>query len=114
MSAVAILGAIAFLDALFNYFWTGNGIHGTEGALLVVISTFLLALAAGLIAARWLSGWLRGLFEVLIALDLVGTGCAAYLLDAWILLGLVILAAIAWLVHILRPTPHLAPTRLAQ
>jgi hypothetical protein len=51
MSAVAILGAIAFLDALFNYFWTGNGIHGTEGALLVVISTFLLALAAGLIAA---------------------------------------------------------------
>jgi len=108
--AVAILGFLAFLDSLFNYFWTGNGIHGTEGALLVVISTFLLCVAAVLIAARWIKGWVGGLFEALIALDLLGTAFAAYLLEAWILLALVSLSAIAWLVHIFRPSPRLAPT----
>lgn len=110
MAAVAVLGALAFLDSLFNYFSPGNGIHGTEGALLVMVSTLLLTIAALLIASRRIGGWVRGLFEVLIALDLLGTALAAYLLEAWILLALVILAAIAWLLHIFRPTPRPAPT----
>ena len=32
--AVLSLSALALLDAIFNYFWTGNGIHGTEGPRL--------------------------------------------------------------------------------
>jgi hypothetical protein len=88
---------LAFLEALFEYFWTGNGIHGTEGALLVIISTLLMAIAAALIGTRVVHGWLRTLLSVLLVLDFLGTGLAAYLLEAWILLGLDVLAAIAWL-----------------
>ena len=46
---------------------------------------------------------------VLLVLDLIGTGLAAYLLDAWILLGLDIVAAIAWLATVVAaPTPSTA------
>ena len=38
-----------------------------------------------------------------LALDFIGTGLAAYLLDAWILLGLDVLAAIAWLATFATP-----------
>jgi hypothetical protein len=95
--ATVLFSVLAFLDAVFNYFWTGNGIHGTEGALLVVVSTLLMAIAAWLTGAHIVHGWLRVLLVVLLVLDFIGTGFAAYLLDAWILLGLDVLAAIAWL-----------------
>ncbi len=103
MTLVGLFSFLALVDSLFNYFWTGNGIHGSEGALLVIVATLLMMLAAGLIAARWISGWLRGLFEFLILLDFLGTALAAYFLEAWILLALVILAFIAWIAHFARP-----------
>jgi hypothetical protein len=109
MSAVAVLSALAVFDSLFNYFWSGNGIHGTEGALLVVISTFLMLIAAVLIAARWIRGGLRAVFDVLIVLDFAGTILAGWLLEAWILVALVVLAALAWLIHLFRPTPRPVP-----
>ena len=103
MTLVGLFSFLALVDSLFNYFWTGNGIHGSEGALLVIVSTLLTMLAAGLIVTRWVRGWLRGLFEVLLALDFVGTALAAYLLEAWVLLAFVIIAALAWIVHLIRP-----------
>ena len=107
--AVVLISALAFADAVFNYFWTANGIHGTEGALLVVVSTALLAGASWLVGAHVVSGWLRTLLMVLLVLDLIGTALAAYLLDAWILLGLDIVAAIAWLATVFAaPTPSTA------
>lgn len=109
MTAVAALAVLAFLDSLFNYLWTGNGIHGSEGALLVVVSTFLMLVAAVLIAARWVRGGLRTLFEILIALDFLGTASAAWLLEAWILFAVVILAALAWVVHLFRQSPRPVP-----
>ena len=106
MTAVWGLSLLALLDSLFNYFWTGNGIHGSEGALLVVVSTLLLVLAVGVVLNRWGPGWLRLILEILTVLDFLGTGLAAYFLEAWILLALVVLAAIAWLIHVLRPAPR--------
>lgn len=104
MTAVFLLSLLALVDSLFNYFWVKNGIHGTEGALLVVVSSLLMAIAAGLIVNRWVQGWVRGLFEVLICLDFIGTAVAAYFLEAWILLAVVILAFIGWLAHLFRPS----------
>ena len=101
--AVVLFSVLGFVDAVFNYFWTGNGIHGTEGALLVVVSTLLMIVAAVLISRRVVHGWLRTVFAVLLALDFIGTGLAAYLLEAWILLGLDVLAAIAWLATFAAP-----------
>ena len=103
MQLVALVGLLALFVSLFNYFWIGNGIHGSEGALLVVVSTLLLALAAGVIAVGWIGGGLRSLLETLIALDFLGTSVAAYFLQAWVLLGLIVLAFVAWVVHVVRP-----------
>lgn len=106
---VALLALLAFLDSIFNYFWTGNGIHGSEGALLVVVSTFLMGAAAVLIGTRRVGSWVRTLFEILLFLDFVGTAAAAYLLEAWILLALVVLAFVAWIAHLVRPSRRLTP-----
>jgi hypothetical protein len=100
------LSLLALVDSLFNYFWTGNGIHGSEGALLVIVSTLLLVLAVGVVLNRWGPRWLSVILEVLIVFDFLGTGLAAYFLEAWILLALIALAFIAWLVHALRPAPR--------
>jgi len=101
--AVVLISVLAFADALFNYFWTGNGIHGTEGALLVVVSTLLMAVAAWLTGAHIVHGWLRTLLVALLVLDFIGTGLAAYLLEAWILLALDIAAIVAWFATLAAP-----------
>jgi len=101
--AVVLISVLAFADALFNYFWTGNGIHGTEGALLVVVSTLLMGVAAWLTGAHIVHGWLRTLLVALLVLDFIGTGLAAYLLEAWILLALDIAATVAWLATLAAP-----------
>lgn len=103
------LAVLALLDSLFNYVWQGNGIHGTEGALLVVISTLLLAIGGWLVAARWVHGWIRLALDILIFLDLIGTGVAAYFLNAWILLALDVIALLVFLLHVFwRPAPTVA------
>lgn len=79
-----LFSALAFVDALFNYFWTGNGIHGSGGALLVVISTALLVLASCAVVYEAGPRFLRILLEALILLAFLGTAAAAYLLEAWI------------------------------
>ena len=101
--AVVLISVLAFADALFNYFWTGNGIHGTEGALLVVVSTLLMGVAAWLTGAHIVHGWLRTLLVALLVLDFIGTGLAAYLLEAWILLALDIAATVAWFATLAAP-----------
>jgi len=105
MWGVSLLALLALIDSIFNYISTGNGIHGTEGALLVIVSTLLLAIAAGVVAAGWVRGSVRIIVEILIVLDILGTAAAADLLEAWILLALIALAAVAWIVHLVRPAP---------
>ena len=105
MWGVSLLALLALIDSIFNYISTGNGIHGTEGALLVIVSTLLLAIAVGVVAAGWVRGWVRIIVEILIVLDILGTAAAADLLEAWILLALIALAAVAWIVHLVRPAP---------
>lgn len=99
--AASVLGCA---DAIINFFWTGNGIHGTEGAAMVIFTSTLLVLGAMLLTVRGLWGWLRVVVDVLVVIDLLGTGFAAYLLEAWILLGLMAVGLIGWLIHIFAPT----------
>jgi quinoprotein glucose dehydrogenase len=89
------LAVVALVIALTNYFWQGNGIHGTPGALLVVISTALLVVGT-CVVARYPAmhhGWRIALLA-LILVDAVGTCVAAYFLEAWLLLGVTVLAVI--------------------
>ena len=92
------VSVLALAMSTFDLFWTGNGIHGSAGALLVIGSTLLMAIAAAAIAAGLARGPVRSVLAALIVLDILGTGFAAYMLEAWILLGLMFLALIAWLI----------------
>lgn len=87
--------------SVFNYFWTGNGIHGSLGALIVIGSTFLMAVASAAIAAGFANGWVRSVLAALILLDILGTGLAAYMLEAQVLFGFMVVALIAWLFSVL-------------
>jgi hypothetical protein len=106
------LAALAGLAiAAFNYFSSGNGIHGTGGALLVVISSALLWLAA-LALAIWpdLPRWLRGVLLALIVLDIFGTGLAAYMLEADWLLAAMAAVLLGWIIHLVAdPAPRQIP-----
>jgi hypothetical protein len=94
-------GLLGLAISIFDYFWTGNGIHGTEGVVLVICSSALILIAALLFALALLPwGWLRVPLDVLLVLGIIGTAVAGYFLEAWILVGFMVLALIGWLIHI--------------
>ena len=75
-----IAAAAALAISAFDFFWTGNGIHGTAGAGLVVISSALMvAAAAALILAARMS---------------------RPQLEADLLLAAMAAAAVGWIVHL--------------
>ena len=111
---ILLLGAlIGLAEAIFDFFWTGNGIHGTAGVVLVIVSTALMVLAAGALTL-WpaMPRWLRGVLLFLILLDVFGTGVASYMLEAWWLVGAMALALIGWIVHLAAdPAPRVLPVQ---
>jgi hypothetical protein len=109
MAAAAALGLVVSLVA---YLRRGSGVDHTAGALLVIISTVLLAGDAAVLAltAQMRGRW-RGLLIALAILDVVGTGVAAWFLHAWLLLILMVVALVGWIAA-LRPAPR-AGSRLS-
>jgi hypothetical protein len=98
---LVIAAAAGLAIAIFNDVWSGNGIHGTAGALLVVISSALMLASASVLGfARQFSRGLRGILLVLIGLDVLGTGLAAYMLEATWLIGAMGVALIGWILHL--------------
>jgi quinoprotein glucose dehydrogenase len=108
---------IGLVVAVFDYFYSGNGIHGTGGVLLVIGSTLvMLVLACALAYWPAMSRGGRGVLLFLLIVDIAGTALAAYLLLAWWLLAAMVLAFIGWLVDLApdRATRHVpAPALLA-
>ena len=101
---LAVVSLLCLVLTIYNYFSPANGIHGTAGALLVIVSTALMLVASVVIAVRWARPrWVRVLLEVLILLDILGTGFAAYMLESGILLVLMAIALIGWIVHVVAP-----------
>lgn len=97
-----ILSIAAVVAAAFAVFNQGNGIAYSGGAYLVLASSFLFLIAAFVVLL--LSAglrWLRGVLLFLILLDLLGTGLAAYFLEAGALLIVMALAFLAWLFYVL-------------
>lgn len=109
---ILLLGAVIGLaEAVFDYFWTGNGIHGTAGVLLVIVTMALMALAAAALAI-WpaMPRWLRGILLFLILVDIFGSGFASYMLEAWWLVGAMALALVGWIIHLAAdPAPRRVP-----
>jgi quinoprotein glucose dehydrogenase len=97
---LVVAAAVGLAIAIFNYFWRGNGIHGTAGALLVVISSALMVGATCALLFADMGRGLRATLTVLIALDILGTGFAAYLLEANWLAAAIAVALIGWIMHL--------------
>ncbi len=96
----ALLGVAV---AVVNYVTPDNGIAGTPGALLVIVSTVALALVGFALRRRFALGRPGGVLWQAIALFLLaGTALAAWLLEAPVLVALMILAACAWLYIVIR------------
>lgn len=94
---MAVCSAIGLAVSIYNYFQP-DGVGGSGGALLVIVSSALI-LAASFVRRLASQGW-RITLGVLLFLGILGTGFAAYMLEAWLLLGLMALAMIGWLVSI--------------
>jgi hypothetical protein len=92
--AVSVLGLAA---SLVYYFLPEDGINGSLGVAIVIGSTALMMIASAAIAARFARGWFKWVLAVLILLDILGTGFAAYMLDAYVLLGFMAFAFLVWL-----------------
>ncbi len=117
-SWLMILGAAAGLvDALVQFFQPDNGIHGSWGALAVVVLTALI-LGGSLLVGFGLAlrrGW-RGLLMLLLLCGIVGAGVCAWLLETEGLLALMALALLGWAIRLgtkrrpVRPALHLGPT----
>ena len=102
--------AVATALALYNYLARGTGIDHTPGALLVVVSSVLILLGS-LVVALFSSTprWLRVVLAVLLLLGVLGTGLAAYFLEAEVLLGLMVMSLIGWLIHLVGRSRRVQP-----
>lgn len=105
---VAVAGLIAFIVCLVDYFTPHGAIAQAWGTLLVVASTGLMLIAGFLLALIAMPRWLVVLFEVLLILDVLGTGFCAYMLEAPAVLFLMAIALIGWVVHLAIDAPHIA------
>jgi quinoprotein glucose dehydrogenase len=103
---MAASSAAGLLASLIDYFWRGDGIAYTPGALLVIISTGLLLAASLVMATNVVRHWLLSeFFTVATCLDILGTVFAAWLLEAHWLLALMVLSAVGWIIHIAFDAP---------
>jgi uncharacterized membrane protein YhaH (DUF805 family) len=113
--ASSVAGLITAAIAAFD---EGNGIAYSGGAYLVLFSTAVLVVAAlALTLDRGASKWLAIILTILILLDLVGTGIAAYFLETTVLVAFMLVGLVGWLVYLLvdpareRPVPYRAAGR---
>lgn len=93
---------VAVTVAVINAVNTGNGIAFTAGSYLVVATSVLMLFGA--IALIWSVNLPRiaaVLFAILVLLDILGTGFAAWLLQAYVLFGAIVVAGLGWLIYVI-------------
>ena len=104
---LVVLSALGLIASLLYYFLPHTGVDGALGVLIVIVSTALMLAASAALALWALRGAARGVLLALILLDILGTGLAAYMLEADYLLALMALALIAWAFELFaRPRPR--------
>lgn len=105
---IAIAAVVSLVLSLIAYFTPHGAVADSWGALLVVVSSGLLLIAALLIALAQMPVRLVVLFQVLIILDILGTGVCAYFLETYVLLALMVIALIGWALQPLSRSRHIS------
>ncbi|MGE3989538.1 hypothetical protein [Pseudorhodoplanes sp.] len=102
---IVIASVVGLIASSFNYNSADSGIAGTPGALLVIVSTFLL-LFAGFILGRDMGGdGLRTVLAALCFLGILGTGFAGYLLESTTLVAAMALCLFGWVLRLFQRRP---------
>lgn len=102
-ATLIVAGGIgAFAVALYAYLTPLTGITGTGGALLVIVSSLLVA-AAGFIVALIASRIGRNALRCLIALGILGTAAAAGFLHQPLIIAAMGIAAIGLVLDCMKP-----------
>ena len=112
---LAASAAAGLCLSLFSYLWPETGIDGTPGALLVVVSSALVLGAALLMALdRSKGAALRAFLNVSTVLGVIGTGVAAYFLEAYVLVAFMALGLVGWCWHMIFGPPERGRLAAAQ
>lgn len=98
LTAAAAVGLFASIQAWFDW---RSGIQGEPGTLLVIAACALILFGLA-VTAMVDRGGIRRLFQWLILLGAVLTALAAWFLMSWVLLGSMIVAALAQIVRMTR------------
>lgn len=107
---MAVAAAAAVLLNVYDYLAVGTGIDHTEGAILVILSSALVALAALVLAlGTSIHRGLRVTLQVLLLLGILGTGLAAWFLESQWLIGLMVVALIGWVLCLRWPERSIDP-----
>jgi hypothetical protein len=110
---IATASAIALIYYLVAFYIPHGTIAHAWGTLLVIVSSALMLGASLLLALAVLPRWLIVLFEVLIALDILGTGFCAYFLETPAIIAVLVVAFIGWCLLISRDTPKVTQSRVS-
>ena len=100
---IVIASIVALAVSIYNYNSADSGIAGTPGAMLVMVSSFLLLFAGFLLGRDMGGGGLRFLLAALCFLGILGTGLAGYLLESTTLAVAMALCMVGWLIRLFQP-----------
>ena len=110
MWLTALAAAAGTALAIHAWFFS-EGINHTDGVLVVMCSSALVAVAAMFIAGvRRVPSWLRALVLLGMLFDIFGTGIAAWFLETQVLMAFMGVALLGWVLH-LAAGPGRAPPR---
>ncbi|HEY1933277.1 MAG TPA: hypothetical protein VGG99_14795 [Acetobacteraceae bacterium] len=106
LAAAAAAGTALSIYAYFN----SEAINHTAGVLLVIATTAAMVIAALAVAGlHFLPRWLRALSLVLLLIDVIGTGIAAWFLETQLLIAFMGVALLGWLLHLIAGPRELRP-----
>ena len=98
-----VIASIAGLAvSVYNYNAADSGIAGTPGAILVIVSTLLLLIAAFVLGRDMGGTALRVVLATLALLAILGTGFAGYLLESNTLVVAMAVCLLGWLIRLLQ------------
>lgn len=98
---LAAASVIGFLLALYYLLDPDTGVAYSYGAIIVACSSAILSAAALIMVLIYDKPvWIKGILYVGMFIDLIGTGFAAYFLEAWWLLAAMAVGLIGWLIRV--------------